>query len=234
MGQRPLLLRPLRKHSDRRSNALIDEHHELPCPRCRGKLRSRRWSQHGIRDYRGTGTMRDLPFLKTQCLFFAVKSLPGFAPEVSSHHHTQRYVQRTRGDGDGGVQILRDSRHARLRAYLHRMGRKLQRRAIQRHFRNLVLKPHPDSRVGNHAGIHVHNQLRKDREQTQGRWCCRPTVQMPRIKKSKILREKALHKSTDVRREHYVPDSKERTQGPPDSFRVSRCSVLSTIRPRSS
>ena len=71
------------------------------------------------------------------------------------------------------------------------MGRKLQRRAIQRHFRNLVLKPHPDSRVGNHAGIHVHNRPRKDREQTQGRWCCRNQPCKCRgSKKAKFLEKK--------------------------------------------
>jgi hypothetical protein len=44
---------------------------------------------------------------------------------------------------------------------------------FQRHFRNSVLKPHPDSRVGNPVGIRVDNQLgthQKGREQTQERW----------------------------------------------------------------
>ena len=94
-------------------------------------------------------------------------------------HHPRRYFGRTRDDGDGGGRIQRESRHhsrhARLRAYLHRRGhRLLQRRGIQRHFRNPVLKPHHNSRVGNHVGIRVHNQPRrhqKGREQAQERWC---------------------------------------------------------------
>jgi hypothetical protein len=39
----------------------------------------------------------------------------------------------------------------------------------------LALKPRRNTRVDNHGGIPVHNQLRthqKGREQTQGRWCC--------------------------------------------------------------
>ena len=96
--------------------------------------------------------------------------------EVSAPHHPRRCFERTRDDGDGGGQIQRESRHhsrhARLRAYLHRRGRKLQRRGIQRHFRTLALNPRRNTRVDNHGGIRVHSQLgtdQKGREQTQGR-----------------------------------------------------------------
>jgi hypothetical protein len=84
-----------------------------------------------------------------------------FGSEVNAHpHHPRRCSGRTPDDdGDGGGQIQRDSRHARLRAYLHRRGRKFQRRGIQRHFRTLALKPRRNTRVDNLGGIRVHNQL---------------------------------------------------------------------------
>jgi hypothetical protein len=93
---------------------------------------------------------------------------------VNANPHRHRHPDDG-GDGHSQREIRHHTLHARLRAYLHRRGRKLQRRGIGRHFRTLALKPHRNTRAGNHVGIRAHNQLgthQKGHEQRQRRWCC--------------------------------------------------------------
>ena len=93
---------------------------------------------------------------------------------VNANPHRRCHPDDDGGGGHSQREIRRHSLHARHRAYLHRRGRKLQRRGIQRHFRTLALKPRRNTRVDNHGSIRVHNQLgtqQKGREQTQGRCC---------------------------------------------------------------
>ncbi len=123
--------------------------------------------------------------------------MPPVCSEVNAPHHPRRYFGRTRDDGDGGGQIQRDSqhhsRHARLRAYLHRRDRKLRRRGIRRHFRTLALN--------------IRRVVSKRRDGGAAETNCANG----QYQKSENLREETFHKSTlGVRRENYASYSRHR------------------------